>query len=255
MAARTVSTPAAEPARTPSLQPVGVIAVVTTQSMPQQTDVEGGLAGPGGSHDRGEPAALEGHRDAVEGADLGLTRAVGLDRVHGLGGGHGGAADRRGGGGAGCRHGCCLNSWLGWDASGSSAGTGGRRPHRDDCTGGPTLSVAAASSAAGMVRTRRSRDRASGTAQQGTATAATNTATGRPATVARGPPVAAPRGIAPQRRKRLVAFIRASSGSGVAACRRLTALTFHIATPTDCTPRPPISHGSGAPAGRPSSRN
>src|SRR3954464_3765673 len=99
MAARTVSTPAAEPAGTPSLPATGVIAVVTTQSMPQQTDVQGGLAGPGGPHDRGEPAALEGHRDAVEGAHLGLTRAATLARVHGLGGGHGCAADRRGGGG------------------------------------------------------------------------------------------------------------------------------------------------------------
>src|SRR4051794_39419002 len=51
MAARTVSTPAAEPARTPSLPATGVIAEVTTQSMPQQTYVERRLTGAGTAGD------------------------------------------------------------------------------------------------------------------------------------------------------------------------------------------------------------
>src|SRR3954452_29527 len=47
MAARTVSTPAAEPAGRPSLPAAGIKAAVTTQSMPQQTDVERRLTGAG----------------------------------------------------------------------------------------------------------------------------------------------------------------------------------------------------------------
>src|SRR3954451_18498697 len=51
MAARTVSTPAAEPTGTPSLPATGVIAAVTTQSMPQQTNVERRLTGAGTAGD------------------------------------------------------------------------------------------------------------------------------------------------------------------------------------------------------------
>src|SRR3954454_16448227 len=68
MAARTVSTPAAEPARTPSLPATGVIAVVTTQSMPQQTDVECRLACLGAA----------GHEDVETRGDRGLEEAGGL---------------------------------------------------------------------------------------------------------------------------------------------------------------------------------
>src|SRR3954447_10994587 len=75
MAARTVSTPAAEPARTPSLRATGVIAVVTAQSMPQQIDVGRGLAGLGASRDQ----------DVEAGGDRGLqeARGVGSDRAQG----------------------------------------------------------------------------------------------------------------------------------------------------------------------------
>src|SRR3954471_20984737 len=68
MAARTVSTPAAEPARTPSLPATGVIAVVTTQSMPQQTDVECRLACLGAA----------GDEDLETRGDCGLEEAGGL---------------------------------------------------------------------------------------------------------------------------------------------------------------------------------
>src|SRR3954454_20510467 len=73
MAARTVSTPAAEPARTPSLQPIGVIAVVTTQSMPQQTDVECRLACLGAAGD--EDVETRGHRGLEEAGGLAGQRA------------------------------------------------------------------------------------------------------------------------------------------------------------------------------------
>src|SRR3954452_24534483 len=68
MASRTGSTPAAEPARTPSLQPVGVIAVVTTQSMPQQTDAECRLPYLGAA----------GDEDVETRGDRGLQEAGGL---------------------------------------------------------------------------------------------------------------------------------------------------------------------------------
>src|SRR3954471_24747707 len=68
MAARTVSTPAAEPACRPSLPATGVIAVVTTQSMPQQTDVECRLACLGAA----------GDEDVETRRDRGLEEAGGL---------------------------------------------------------------------------------------------------------------------------------------------------------------------------------
>src|SRR3954451_19795010 len=73
MAARTVSTPAAEPARTPSLPATGVIAVVTTQSMPQQTDVERGLTGAGTAGD--EDVETRGGRGLEEAGGLAGQRA------------------------------------------------------------------------------------------------------------------------------------------------------------------------------------
>src|SRR3954449_6168960 len=73
MAARTVSTPAAEPARTPSLPATGVIAEVTTQSMPQQTYVECRLACLGTAGD--EDVETRGDRGLEEAGGLAGQRA------------------------------------------------------------------------------------------------------------------------------------------------------------------------------------
>src|SRR3954469_25422060 len=83
MAARTVSTPAAEPARTPSLPATGVIAAVTTQSMPQQTDVERGLAGSVGADQRHAFRAGddEGAVRAVQFRDAPACGHVGVGQV------------------------------------------------------------------------------------------------------------------------------------------------------------------------------
>ena len=61
------------------------------------------LARAGRAHDRRELAGLEGDRDAVEGADLAVADAVGLDGVDGTG--RGPAAGRGGDDGGGLAHG------------------------------------------------------------------------------------------------------------------------------------------------------
>src|SRR3954470_19578552 len=66
MAARTVSTPAAEPTGTPSLPATGDIAVVTTQSMPQQTYVERRLVGTVVADQCRHLARVHGQVDVVE---------------------------------------------------------------------------------------------------------------------------------------------------------------------------------------------
>src|SRR3954452_3344666 len=73
MAARTVSTPAAEPTRRPSLPATGVIAVVTTQSMPQQIDVGCRLACLGAAGD--EDVETRGGRGLEEAGSLAGQRA------------------------------------------------------------------------------------------------------------------------------------------------------------------------------------
>jgi hypothetical protein len=73
-----------------------------------------------------------------------------------------------------------------------------------------------------MVRSRRTAENRTGAAANGIAAAATATVACRPTPAPNSPPAAAPSGMVPQMRKRLVAFIRASigpmTGSGGLSC-------------------------------------